>query len=277
MNKIISILVYLLISFNILAVEGNIKVGYDFYRGSTNITDTTKSIPYTGGFVIGAEIIPLSYFDNKLKIGAGFEYNFGAKTLHYGKDSTASMLPVYATLKYTYYRKNDLNLYTFGRLGYAFAKEKDPNNNFHYFHIRQNTKTSYDAITSGLYYGLGLGLDYKYFLAEILYDGKFFPYKHMNIRRCGLTELKPAQDFHHKIGIRVGVQLGSQHFPTKQIRCPKCNPRVIEKLVKVEKRVKVPEIVEKIVEVPAKPKKTIKKKRKVDSNLKWDCKLINNK
>ena len=264
--------------------EANIKVGYDFFRTSTivevNNDDEFKvdNAQYERGFTLGLEILPLTFKDSKIKLGAGVEYNFGETTLLYsrdvvGADTQKYFVPLYVTAKFTYYRhqKSDVNLYTFARLGYAFSKE------------------NYDMAAgvidaNGVYYGLGFGIDYKYFLAEILYDGNFSEREEQHNFVSFHKPSDPAvdanvNDFHHKVGIRLGLQLGTQHFKKPQIitECPKCEPKVVEKIVEVPKIVEVEKIVEKIVEVEKKPevkkptpkKKVVKKKAK-NTNKKSD-------
>ena len=227
--------------------EANIKVGYDFFRDSTLLTDSNgnKEVSneiYERGFILGLELLPLTFNDSKIKLGTGVEYNFGETKLHYSKNSDSSehggkdYIPLYATAKFTYYKdkKSDLNLYTFTRLGYAFSKEK-----------KDNAKLS----TDGVYYGLGFGLDYKYFLAELIYDGSYSDLRGQNCPGLiypvvGVVK-SATQSFHHKVGVRLGLQLGTQHFPKPQIQVPK----IIEKIVEVPKIVEV----EKIVEVQKKP------------------------
>ena len=250
--------------------EANIKVGYDFFRTSTivelNNDDEFKvdNAQYKRGFTLGLEILPLTFKESRIKLGAGVEYNFGETTPLYSRDVVRAdtqkyFVPLYATTKFTYYRhqKSDVNLYTFARLGYAFSKEKDDSMN-----------EIIDA--NGVYYGLGFGLDYKYFLAEIMYDGNYSERE----KQQQFTALKKPtdpnvyaniNDFHHKVGVRLGLQLGTQHFKKPQIitECPKCEPMVVEKIVEVPQIVEVEKIVEKIVEIEKKPevkKTTIKKK-----------------
>ena len=248
--------------------EANIKVGYDFFRHSTiikiNQDDNfiVENTPYKRGFTLGLEILPLTFKDSKIKLGAGVEYNFGETTVRYSKDKLDTnkyFVPLYATAKFTYYRhqKSDVNLYTFARLGYAFSKEKDDSMN-----------EIIDA--NGVYYGLGFGLDYKYFLVEIMYDGNYSERE----KQQQFTALKKPtdpniyaniNDFHHKVGVRLGLQLGTQHFKKPQIitECPKCELMVVEKIVEVPQIVEVEKIVEKIVEVEKKPevKKPVAKKK----------------
>ena len=264
--------------------EANIKVGYDFFRTSTivevNNDDEFKvdNAQYERGFTLGLEILPLTFKDSKIKLGAGVEYNFGETTPLYSRDVVGAetqkyFVPLYATAKFTYYRhqKSDVNLYTFARLGYAFSKEKDDSMN-----------EIIDA--NGVYYGLGFGLDYKYFLVEIMYDGN---YSEREKQQQFTAFKKPTDpniyaninDFHHKVGVRLGLQLGTQHFKKPQIitECPKCEPMVVEKIVEVPKIVEVEKIVEKIVEVEKKPevkkpttkKKVVKRKAK-NTNKKSD-------
>ena len=249
--------------------EANIKVGYDFFRTSTivevNQDDEFKvsNEQYKRGFTLGLEILPLTFKDSRIKLGAGVEYNFGETTVRYSKDGLDTnkyFVPLYATAKFTYYRhkKSDVNLYTFARLGYAFSKEEV------LYGIYENG--------NGVYYGLGFGIDYKYFLAEIMYDGNYSERE----QQQQFTALKKPtdpniyaniNDFHHKVGVRLGLQLGTQHFKKPQIitECPKCEPMVVEKIVEVPQIVEVEKIVEKIVEVEKKPevKKPVAKKKVV--------------
>ena len=249
--------------------EANIKVGYDFFRTSTivevNQDDEFKvsNEQYKRGFTLGLEILPLTFKDSKIKLGAGVEYNFGETTVRYSKDKLDTnkyFVPLYATAKFTYYRhqKSDVNLYTFARLGYAFSKEEDENNEV--------------TDANGVYYGLGFGLDYKYFLAEIMYDGNFSEREKQHNFVSFHKPSNPAvdanvNDFHHKVDVRLGLQLGTQHFKKPQIitECPKCEPMVVEKIVEVPQIVEVEKIVEKIIEVEKKPeiKKPVAKKKVV--------------
>jgi len=249
--------------------EANIKVGYDFFRHSTiakiykDDRFEVENMPYKRGFTLGLEILPLTFKDSKIKLGAGVEYNFGETTVRYSKNGSNPnkyFVPLYATAKFTYYRheKSDVNLYTFARLGYAFSKEQD------IYGIYEDR--------NGVYYGLGFGLDYKYFLAEILYDGNYSEREEQHNFVSFHKPLDPAvdanvNDFHHKVGVRLGLQLGTQHFKKPQImtECPKCEPKVVEKIVEVPQIVEVEKIVEKIVEVEKKPevKKPVAKKKVV--------------
>ena len=262
--------------------EANIKVGYDFFRVSTSIEidemgDKMYNLDmYNRGFVLGLELLPLTFKDSRIKLGAGVEYNFGETTVRYSQKEAYTkkyFVPLYATAKFTYYRheKSGVNLYTFGRLGYAFSKEEDDNNEV--------------TDANGVYYGLGFGLDYKYFLAEIMYDGNYSERKkdyglaYSDMQAIQAEPMVLVKDFHHKVGVRLGLQLGTQHFKKPQIitECPKCEPMVVEKIVEVPQIVEVEKIVEKIVEVEKKPevkkpttkKKMVKKKAK-NTNKKSD-------
>ena len=249
-----------------LGYEANIKLGYDGFRA-------THQDFFEPGFVLGVEVLPLTFKDSKIKLGAGVEYNFGTVNLNFGKDFDGSgnkrtFIPLYGTAKFTYYRneKKDLNLYTFGRAGYVFSEEIDKDD---------NSRTP----KNGVYYGLGFGLDYKYLLAEILYDGSYTTDVIVQVAHNpgGVV----FNNFMHKVGVRLGLQLGSQHFKKPQVKmamdCPDCDKQVIEKIVEVpkiievEKIVEVPKIVEvekiveKIIEVEKKPevKKPVAKKKVV--------------
>lgn len=202
-------------SFNF---EANIKAGYDFYRSSSTITKN----PYKAetkidgrGFVVGAEVFPLQFLDEGIKLGLGAEYNFGEKTLAYGVNNEnktnkqiTTFIPVYGTVKLETYKSKDTNfrLYTLLRVGYVFMKSfnetlkpipKDATNN------------------SGLYYGLGIGVSKDWFLAEIIYDGRF---------KSNGPKPNYTLDFHHKVGLRLGLQLG---YSSK--------PEVVEKVTIIDK------------------------------------------
>lgn len=188
-------------------LEANIKAGYDFYRSNSNITTQPyKAETKTNGrgFVVGAEIFPLQFLDESIKLGLGAEYNFGEKKLAYdfnNKDNNnnskqiTTFIPVYGAAKFTTYKAREINLrlYTLLRAGYVFMKSFDDKE-------KPIPKTAKD--NGGLYYGLGIGVSKDWFLAEVIYDGRF---------RKEATQ--PNLNFHHKVGLRLGLQIGYEPKP----------------------------------------------------------------
>lgn len=181
-----------LATLNIFAWEVQIKGGYDFYRGQTNLGNK-QHILMEDGFVLGVEAIPY----NKWIIEAGFglEYNFGRKKPFFNTEGTSNgfMVPVYALAKVNMVRSKDnaMSLYGFARLGYAFAKNE---------HSAVEVPTK-----GGLYYGAGLGFDIHNFVMEGLYDGRYYS-------DGGVPKLA------HKAGIRLGVRFGDY----------KINPKILK-------------------------------------------------
>lgn len=206
-------------------IDLNIKAGYDYYRVDTDIatllTKEKKLVVggYDRGFIIGLEAYPLQLLDSKIKIGAGFEYNFGEKTLRYRyKDVVTtnghlyrvetSFVPVYLASNFEIFRFKpvDLKFYTTLRLGYVFM---DKHTIPHYFPRHE----------SGVYYGLALGVAKDWFLAELVYDGRY----NFEKRTYKQHDDIPFNEFHHKLGLRVGINLISD-----------IKPKIIEKVKVVE-------------------------------------------
>ncbi|WP_068449293.1 hypothetical protein [Caviibacter abscessus] len=221
MKKIILGLIILSsISSMAFSLEANVKVGYDFYRSSTRAkTDLTNSTTTNNGrgFIVGAEVYPLQFLDEAIKIGAGVEYNFGETKLGYDYDENnvqqtvekqnvtatngkyiATFIPVYGALKLETYKSEETNLrlYTVLRMGYVFMNSFDESKK----PIPSDSKRR-----DGFYYGLGLGLTKDWFLSELVYDGRYT----RNANQCS----DKKEDFHHKIGLRLGLRVGYETKP----------------------------------------------------------------
>lgn len=176
-----SILVGLaLLAVNAMAVEVQIKAGFDPYRGYfTGETYGEKAVARSEamidgknvvkqGFTLGAEIFPL--YKSRFELGAGFEYKFGVKNGKYITFKEANgepeplfrAVPLYAIGKVNLVTVKDENplfdgsspLYLLGRIGYSFNK------NYSAASARDN----------GLYWGLGVGSEYGPLVVEAVYD-----------------------------------------------------------------------------------------------------------
>ncbi|WP_067139223.1 OmpA family protein [Oceanivirga salmonicida] len=237
--KKIAIIALTFAAMNTFAWEWNVKTGFDAYRDHVKFA-TKPSLDNTNGmgFTLGTEIIPID--TGVFELGVGAEYNFGYKSLHYNsgpevlfkKGTTAKnekeFIPIYAVTHLNFWRnkKDDAAAYVVGRLGGMASREKVG-----------------DPFKPGLYYGLGLGVEYNALVAELLYDGGFTP-----------KDLKAAGNkaFDNKVGIRVGLRLGSfiKKAPVVQKEVVKPEPVVVEPIV-VEPIVEpTPEPVVPVVEEP---------------------------
>ncbi|WP_068268238.1 hypothetical protein [Caviibacter abscessus] len=223
---------------------------YNIYRDNkANISNTTS---YGRGFTIGLELYPLQFLDRRIKLGVGADYNFGEtsamytfdpkghaelfyrnmKGLNYTdkpltsspyiyypysyakKDSKTTFIPIYLTSKIELYENEnaDFKVYSLLRAGYAFMQTKYK---FHYgWSTTKEAETTINL--SGIYYGLGLGIQKDWFSAEILYDGRYTPYT-SRFYDCYCWTLYENSihfnSFHHKVGVRLGLQLGTKKAP----------------------------------------------------------------
>ena len=241
------------------SIEANIKIGYDGYQGYTAFYgEHVHGANYLGGYILGLEFLPFTFKDYGVKIGAGIEYDFTLADVKYEnnnnelKDIKNHYIPLYSTLKLAHYTKEefDLNIYTFYRLGYVFSRGQ--------YHVSNGTDFDVVLTNDGIYYGAGFGLDYKYFLAEFLYESsytgdEFFntigssiyqilgTTSAMNGQHLGRQDLKSFHKFTHKLGIRLGFQIGTKDFKKPQIivECPEHETVLAPKTVKVEKGIEV--------------------------------------
>lgn len=177
MIKKILVLGFVFSSFNLLAIEANIKAGYDFFRNENkalefNLNESKR------GFKLGVEA--LVYNTKLIDLGFGIDYNLGEKSFIYGDASSYSIfIPVYGLAHVNLHQTQDnfTSVFLTNKLGVVAYRN---GNNMAY---------------SGVYYGFGLGFDYGYFTSEILYDGAFVP-------------KDSGKEIKNKVGISVGVRLG---------------------------------------------------------------------
>lgn len=227
MKKKITLLALAFASLNLFAWEANVKAGYDFFRnhntpGQFNVDDNNRD---ERGFKLGVEVLP--YTTKKVDLGLGLEYNFGEKAVTYNTNNNASkkyFIPVYGLAHINLYQKEDnsSSFYLVGRLG-GVAYKND----------------QHDVFKPGLYYGAGLGFDYKYFVAELLYDGAFVP-----------TETVADQKTQNKVGFSLGLRFGD--FAKKAMVNTETKLPAVEVVVEptpevVEKEVVAEPVVEEIV------------------------------
>lgn len=190
--KKIAILSLALLAFNAFGWEVQVKAGYDFYRGYSDLKNKSHE-KMEDGFILGIEGIP--YNKGILEAGVGLEYNFGRKTpfLKTVGTNQGFVIPVYALGKVKMVRSKDnaMSLYGLARVGYAFAKDQ---------HSAVEVPTK-----GGLYYGAGIGFEVYNFVMEGLYDGRYYSDN-------GISKLA------HKAGIRIGVRFGDYKIKPKILR-----------------------------------------------------------
>lgn len=288
-KNILKLMALSFISLNAFSWEVNAKAGFDFLRASHTETDSIKNIKIDGiGFNLGAEIIPLDF--GKVEFGGGFEYNFGLKSERFsqGKNAgfskdaylglnneTKMFAPMYLLSRVKMYSDNvkKVNVYAVARVGGVYT-------NYLVEEQKQNNKIVKEVVGGGVYYGLGFGANYKYFTTELLYDGAFIP--------------EQKEKFEHKVGLKLGIRLGSFMEPRKEeiktcennknmliqkeyIEAPKIEdskiyrPNVSDLLVKLNQKVTIKDI-ENLIDKNTVPKGTI-----VEEIEKLDTSSLGNK
>ncbi|WP_068267936.1 hypothetical protein [Caviibacter abscessus] len=190
----LSILVMFFAIFNSFAFQTEIvlKAGIDIFREDFLKTSNNHNGISSGGFVVGAEVLPISLLDDAIRIGLGSEYNFGYTDYAFKKHGDGNgkemFVPVYLTLKASF-RPGDKtkSVYGFTRLGYGYGNEIQNDNTF-------------KNHTHGLYFGAGAGFEVYKFISEIVIGGKYAP-KTNNSSNNG-------HELTSKVGLRLGYIIG---------------------------------------------------------------------
>ena len=155
--------------------EGNkveVRAGFDF--GSTfqhNYYDVSEDAKFS--YELGAEYRKELPYNFELGVGLAYQDHGKVKTGNYYGYSTEGDLydsiPLYVTGRYTFKNSSEFTPYVKANLGYSFnvndgkitVKDASGEENFDI-----NAK-------NGFYYGLGLGVEYKGFIADLSYQVNF--------------------------------------------------------------------------------------------------------
>lgn len=160
-----------------------IKLGGDAYTHYDKVSLTTQPDNKTidiispekgrgvGGFVEATTDLTPEF---EVGLGAGFigRYN-GANEIidserYEVNKPRYSSIPVYATAKFNIANDSEITPYVKADIGYSFNKV---NGDFKQTEVGKNTTATYNTkVANGLYGGLGIGAEYKNFLAEVSYN-----------------------------------------------------------------------------------------------------------
>ena len=123
------------------------RVGVDAWSEYTDMD--TDGTGYEAGLELLREVQPNLY------LGIGSAYQVFAE----GEDGGEyKSVPVYGTVKYRFWENGDLGLYAKGNLGYAFNFDSE------------DYKSESTNVHDGMYWGAGLGTEYRNFFMDVLYQ-----------------------------------------------------------------------------------------------------------
>lgn len=206
MKKILMLPIFLF-SISVFATENiNIygKLGLDIHSRFSNTSDIDPEdgfeyglgYPKKGKIGYGLFLEATKNMTSKLELGLGVgyiqrkgtnashlsgdSYSHGigptqvGKTHDYYKAERYSSFPLYMTLKYNFDVESDFKPYIKADLGYSFNKIKSSMNvkQIEYINGVQNSEDQYSVglkVKNGLYTGIGVGVEYNNFLAELSY------------------------------------------------------------------------------------------------------------
>ena len=164
---------------NIIEVRG----GYDL-ASATNFDNDLYSEYDLDKFVENGYHLGVEYRREILanfQIGAGLEYRSSSmdqpgnvratkENLDYTYDSgNLSSIPLYLTARYVFRNSTDINPYVKANLGYSI-NSGDTTVNLTNFYSGKLVEEYKSEMKSGMYYGLGFGVEYRNFLVDLTYD-----------------------------------------------------------------------------------------------------------
>lgn len=211
MKKKLLIMSLMAASFSFAGLEGQLKLGYDFLRSVNNAkSPLTVEQKLNTGINLNLELIPVNVLNNRLEIGTGIGYTGGLFSLYptanveKNRVDYAYQVPIYGLAKVNLVNleSGDTPLYFSTRLGYSFLGSP-----------KENKGYKNPDLNGGVYFGVGLGAEYKNFVAEVVYNGTFFKSTNATITKEGvpsaLDEPKAEWKGLHRIGLEVGYRFGA--------------------------------------------------------------------
>ena len=185
MKKIFLLVSILTLSTLALAEKNVIEVrgGYDL-SSSTNFDNDVYSEYDLDKFVENGFNLGIEYRREILtnfQIGAGIEYRLSdieqpgnrrveSENINYSYDSgSLTSIPLYLTARYNFKNITDFTPYVKVNLGYSI-NSGDTNVKLNNIYTGKLVEEYNSDIDNGMYYGFGLGVEYKNFLIDLTYD-----------------------------------------------------------------------------------------------------------
>lgn len=156
----------------------NPKVGVDIISGYKRTYDDNGKTLLNGntkGF--GGEVAIEGYkiLNENIHLGLGVAYQVHADRKHFAYTSNVdtsgvqySSIPVYATGKYNFLLNSEVTPYLKANLGYSFnfdSSDLEAKNT-----INDQIEKTEIEVDSGLYWGIGAGIEYKNYTMELMYS-----------------------------------------------------------------------------------------------------------
>ena len=164
---------------NVIEIRG----GYDL-SSSTNFDDDGASEYDLDKFVESGYYFGLEYRREVLtnfQIGAGLEYRRSdmdqpgnrreiSENIDYSYDSDSlTSIPVYITARYNFRNFTDITPYIKVNLGYSF-NSGETSINLNNMYSGKLVEEYNSKMKDKIYYGIGVGIEYKNFLVDLTYD-----------------------------------------------------------------------------------------------------------
>ena len=163
------LLLGLVVSATAMAGVVEVRVGGDLtnratFKDASNTKWRIKDDALKKGFEIAGEY-RTEVFNENLEMGGGIAYKYNklsSKNLPGVSVKGLSSVPVYFTTRYNFKNDSEVTPYVKGNLGVAFNSGK--------IEIKEGPSSVKFKYNSGIYYGIGAGIQYKNFVTDLSYN-----------------------------------------------------------------------------------------------------------
>ena len=168
MKKLL-LLLGLVVSATAMAGVAEVRVGGDLsnratFKDTDNTTWRINKDALKRGFEITGEY-RTPVFNENLEMGGGIAYKYNklsSKNLEGVSVKGLSSVPVYFTTRYNFKNDSEVTPYVKGNLGVAFNSGK--------IEAKDGASSVKFKFDSGIYYGIGAGIQYKNFVTDLSYN-----------------------------------------------------------------------------------------------------------
>ena len=207
MKKLL-LLLGLVVSATAMAGVAEVRIGGDLtnratFKDTDNSTWRINKDALKRGFEITGEY-RTPVFNENLEMGGGIAYKYNklsSKNLPGVSVKGLSSVPVYFTTRYNFKNSSEITPYVKGNLGIAFNSGKVESKD------ATSTSSMKMKFNSGVYYGVGTGIQYKNFVTDLSYNVNTMKTKY-SVNIPGYKRNSKFNTNHGALTLSVGYSFG---------------------------------------------------------------------
>ena len=207
MKKLL-LLLGLVVSATAMAGVAEVRIGADLtnratFKDTDNSTWRINKDALKRGFEITGEY-RTPVFNENLEMGGGIAYKYNklsSKNLPGVSVKGLSSVPVYFTTRYNFKNSSEITPYVKGNLGIAFNSGKVESKD------ATSTSSMKMKFNSGVYYGVGTGIQYKNFVTDLSYNVNTMKTKY-SVNIPGYKRNSKFNTNHGALTLSVGYSFG---------------------------------------------------------------------